>query len=153
MIVCTICSWHICRLICINMKVTVTYNHAAILKAARRLLARRIAKLMHNLRRINKVICVASLSNRRSLKKCVTLIWRILAVLTSRHNNFRCCLHSQHIFIKDCHHRAASRLIPNSAKTCVQIGLIFLCDYTWIKLWLICFFFTKTRAIRIMNIS
>src|SRR5690554_3479926 len=69
MVVSTIIHGFFCRLICVNMEITITDYNTLVLKTFCGVLTGSITQFMHDNRRVDKIIGVSSLPYRGSLKK------------------------------------------------------------------------------------
>ena len=70
-------------LVAVNSAVTVRNNYSAILVRSKRILGSCIAKLMTNLGRVDEVVGIIMLSDRRSLKECMIFKLSPLAIAVS----------------------------------------------------------------------
>ncbi|MNI56881.1 hypothetical protein D3C73_1119100 [compost metagenome] len=92
------------RLVRIDMKIAIADNDSLVGKAPRRMLAGRIAQLMHGDRGIDKVVGISPFADGRRFKKLVTFESAPLAVGLARRNKYRFFYNCEHIWAKHrCH--------------------------------------------------
>ncbi len=141
------------RLICVDMQITIADDYASIGKSFIRFFADRITKLVHHDGRINKIIVLPHLANRRSLEKFMSFESRSRTIFTTRNDKNRRFFHRQHIRPQNGQHRTVSGLVSPAAETCVQISRITFRQHARVELRLVSFFFSETGSVLIVHIT
>lgn len=141
------------RLVRIDMKIAIADNDSLVGEVSCRMLAGRIAQLMHGDRGIDKVVGISPFADGRSFEELVTFESAPLAVWLARRNKYRFFDNCEHIRAKHRCHCAMSGLVSIRAESGVQVGVLSFGQYAGVKLRLVAFPLSKACSIGISDIA
>ncbi|MNO52296.1 hypothetical protein D3C76_427120 [compost metagenome] len=141
------------RLVRINMKIAIADNDSLVGEASGRMLAGRIAQLMHGDRGIDKVVGISPFADGRRFKELVAFESAPLTEWLARRNKYRLFENCEHIRAKHRCHCAVSGLISIRAESGVQVGVLSFGQHAGVKLRLVAFPLSKACSIGISDIA
>ena len=140
-------------LVAVDVEVAVTNDDTAVGKRSLGTVGGRVAKLMHNLGGVDKVILSVEFADGTCFEKCMVFKAGSLAVARARNDNSRLLHDCQHVRSENGQLGAVTALVSAAAEAGEEIGHVALRQHAGVELRLVALAVAESRSVLVVHVA